>query len=372
MKHRVSIDTDTLMIIAWPLKRRGFLSSNALLRAALGLGVLAAGLTAGGGARAQTKQELDDARKQFQEGMALSAANNCSAALTKFRAVANVKMTANVAFNIAECEERLGKLVSALGNYRLAASQAQGDPKAKDVASRVADRIDALDARIPKLTIKRGKGADVASIELDGSELGASQLSAATPVDPGSHTVVAKIGDKVYAQDKVILAEKENKTFEVKINAPVAKIEKDPVEEPKIVPDVPPPPPPKSKVPAVVALGVGGVGVILGATFMAVRGSALSDLDAKCGGDTTCPPSAKPSADNGRLFTGLAEGAFLVGAAGIVTGVVILATGGSPKPKPAATSGAAFLSAPPSARGVHLLTSAPGASMGGLSLAGRF
>ena len=356
------------MTTAWSLNHRGSFTSNAFYRAALGLGVVAATLAVSGGARAQTKQELDDARKQFQEGMALSAANNCSAALTKFRAVANVKMTANVAFNIAECEERLGKLVSALGNYRLAAAQAQGDPKAKDVASRVADRIDALDARIPKLTIKRGKGADVASIELDGSELGASQLSAATPVDPGSHTVVAKIGDRVYAQDKVILVEKESKTFEVKINAPVAKIEKAPVDEPKIDPVVAPPPTAKSKVPAVVANSVGGLGVILGATFMAVRGGALTDLETKCGGDTSCPPSAQPTADKGRLFTGLAEGAFVVGAAGLVTGIVMLATGGPAKPKPAA----AFVGLPPDGRGVRVLTSAPGASVGGLSLAGRF
>ena len=355
------------MTTAWSLNRRGSFTSSALGRAALGVGIVAATLAASGGARAQTKQELDEARKQFQEGMALSAANNCSAALTKFRAVANVKMTANVAFNIAECEERLGKLVSALGNYRLAASQAQGDPKSKDVASRVADRIDALEVRIPRLTIKRGKGADIASIELDGSELGASQLSAATPVDPGSHTVVAKIGDKVYAQDKVILVEKESKTFEVKINAPVAKIEKAPVDEPKIDPVVPPPPA-KSKVPAIVAISVGGVGVILGATFMVLRGGALSDLDVACGGDTSCPPSAQPTADKGRLFTGLAEGAFVLGAVGIATGIVLLATNGPAKPK----SSAAFLGAPPDGRGVRVLTSAPGATAFGLSFAGRF
>jgi hypothetical protein len=356
------------MTTAWPLKRRGSFSSTSILRAGLGLGVVAVSLAAGGGARAQTKQELDAARKQFQEGMALSAANNCSAALTKYRAVANVKMTAQVAFNIAECEERLGKLVSALGNYRLAASQAQGDPKAKDVASRVADRIDALDARIPRLTIKRGTGADIASIELDGSELGAAQLSAATPVDPGSHTVVAKVGDKVYAQDTVVLAEKETKTFEVKITVPVAKIEQPVIVDPDPQPELPPPPPAKSKVPGAVALGVGGVGVILGVTFVVIRGGALSDLDKQCGGDTTCPPSAQTTADKGRLFTGLAEGAFVLGAAGLVTGIVLLATSGPPKPKPSS----AFVGAPPDARGVRLLTSAPGASVGGLSLAGRF
>jgi hypothetical protein len=300
--------------------------------------------------------------------MALSAANNCAAALTKYRAVANVKKTAQVSFNIAECEERLGKLVSALGNYRLAASQAQGDPKAKDVASRVADRIDALDARIPKLTIKRGKGADTASIELDGSELGASQLSAATPVDPGSHTVVAKVGDKEYAHDTVVLAEKESKTFEVKLTLPTAKLETpdvDPTPEPAKVE----PPPAKSKAPGAVVLGVGGVGVVLGVTFMVMRGGTISDLNTACGGDMSCPPSAQATADKGRLFTGLAEGGFALGAVGLVTGIVLLATSGAPKPPPPS---AAFLGPRPDPRGVHLEISAPGASVGGLSLAGRF
>jgi hypothetical protein len=334
----------------------------------LGLGVVALSLSAGSGAQAQTKQELDAARKLFQEGMALSAANNCSAALTKYRAVANVKMTAQVAFNIAECEERLGKLVSALGNYRLAASQAQGDPKAKDVASRVADRIDALDARIPKLTIKRGKGADVAVIELDGSELGAAQLSAATPVDPGPHTVVAKIGGKESSNDTVTIAEKETKTFEVNIDLPVAKVEAPAVPIPPDPNSDKPPPAGRSKVPGAVVLGIGGVGVALGVTFMVLRGGALSDLDAKCGGDTSCPPSAQSLSDKGRLYTGLAEGGFVLGAVGIVTGIVLLATSGPPKPAPSS----AFVGAPPDARGVRLLTSAPGASVGGLSLAGRF
>jgi hypothetical protein len=355
------------MTTAWPLKRSEFHSSNVLRRAALGLGVVALSLSAGSSARAQTKQELDAARKLFQEGMALSAANNCSAALTKYRAVANVKMTAQVAFNIAECEERLGKLVSALGNYRLAAAQAQGDPKAKDVATRVADRIDALDARIPKLTIKRGKGADVAVIELDGSELGAAQLSAATPVDPGPHTVVSKIGGKEASSDTVTVAEKESKTFEVKIEAQVAK-----VEAPEAIP-IPPtpesdkPPPARSKVPGAVVLGVGVVGAALGATFMVLRGGVISDLDTLCPGDK-CPSSAKATVDKGRLYTGLAEGGFVLGAVGIVTGIVLLATSGAPKPPPSS----AFVGAPPDARGVRLLTSAPGASVGGLSLAGRF
>src|SRR5262245_58570408 len=195
-------------------------------RAAAFAGVVLISLFTAEGARAQTKQELEQARTWFKEGVALAAANNCPAALTKFRAVANVKMTAQVAFNIAECEERLGKLVSALGNYRLAAPQAEGDAKAKDVATRVGPKIEALEPRIPKLTVKRGQNADTAVIEFDGSELGSAQISTAFPVDPGSHTVVAKIGGKEYLHEKVSLAEKESQTFEVNLDVAAPKIER--------------------------------------------------------------------------------------------------------------------------------------------------
>ncbi len=44
----------------------------------------------------------------------------------------------------------------------------------------------------------------------------------------------------------------------------------------------------------------------------------------------------------GRLYTGLAEGGFVLGAVGIVSGIVLLATSGPPKPKPSS----AFVGAP--------------------------
>lgn len=334
----------------------------------LGLSVLALSLCGGPRASAQTRDELEKARTLFKEGVALSAANNCAAALTKYRAVANVKMTAQVAFNIAECEERLGKLVSALGNYRVAAVQAEGDAKSKDVSSRVGARIDALEPRIPRLIIKRGKGADTALIELDGSELGASQLSAEIPVDPGSHTVVAKIGDKAYLHETILLEEKAARTFEVQLDLPPPKIEKPVIEAP---PPPPPPPPPqgRSKIPGAVLLGVGVASAAVGVGFIVLRGGTLSELDKKCGGDTSCPPSAAPLADQGKLYTGLAEATFAVGVVGVITGVVLLATSGpSAPPKAAQRLGPSRAAS----RRVEILPASIGASIGGISLIGRF
>ncbi len=331
----------------------------------LGVGLVALCLSTAGNASAQSKEELDRARVLFREGVALSAANNCAAALGKFQEVSKVKMTAQVAFNIGECEERLGKLVEALGNYRVAASMAADDKRAKDVAAKVGERVEALEARIPKLTIKRGEGADTATIELDGVELGASQISTELPVNPGSHVVTGKVDGKEYLKETVSLEEKENKTFEVTIELP-KQVEK-PIEQTK--PDQPPPPPKGgSKVPGAVVLGLGIASGVVSGVFWGLRGGALSDLDTMCGGDSSCPPSAQDTADQGKLYTGVAEATALVGVAGIVTGIVLLATSGPSAPKKQDGEG----DSTQSKRGMRFVASAPGASVGGFSLVGRF
>lgn len=183
---------------------------------ALALMLLGVSFSVGPSAGAQTPAELDKARSLFKEAVALSAAGNCLAAIPKLRAVARIKMTVQVAFNTAECEERTGKLVSSLGSYRLAASLAGGDAAGQDLATRVLDRITALQPRIPRLVIKRGKRVAGASIELDGIELGAAQIDAEIPVDPGAHTLVVKTAAKELSRDTLTLAETETKLFEVK------------------------------------------------------------------------------------------------------------------------------------------------------------
>ncbi|HVY48250.1 MAG TPA: hypothetical protein VHB21_20325, partial [Minicystis sp.] len=320
-------------------------------------------------AAAQTKDELNRARQEFQEGVALAAANNCAGAIAKFRSVARVKSTPQVLFNIAECEERMGRLAAALGDYRVAASAAADDAKAKDVYAKCGDRIAELEKRVPKLTVTRGKGADTATIELDGVELGAAQLGTEIPVDPGPHVVVGKVGEKEYSRDAVTLGEKESKTVVVTMkvaNRPLA-VDEAPAAEPK--PDEgPPPEKPRSRVPGIVVASAGAVSTGIGFVFFAMSQGAKSDLDKLCGGTTSCPNTqeAKSKADSGRLDMGLAEALVGVGVVALVTGVVLAVTAG---PKKAAAAPAAL--AAPSKR-LSFVGVAPGASVGGASLIGRF
>src|ERR1043165_5621106 len=73
---------------------------------------------------AQDASELKKARAQFQQATELEQAGNWTAALQAFREVGQVRMTPQVRFHIAVCEENLGRLVAALGGYELALADA--------------------------------------------------------------------------------------------------------------------------------------------------------------------------------------------------------------------------------------------------------
>jgi hypothetical protein len=356
------------MNLAWPSLGIGARRSVAAV-------LMGAVILAAPAARAQTpsKDDLDRARALFREGVAAQAAENWALALQKYNQVIKVKLTAQVAFNIAECESKLGKLTEALGNYRIAQTQAEGekDKSAQTVAQQVGSRIEDLDARIPKLTVKRGKGADAATIELDGTELGPAQIGAVMSVDPGPHVVVGHIGPKEYVRETVTLVEKDNKTFVVKIDlpAPVAVV------TPPVDTEPPPPPPPqKSKVPGIVLTAGGGVLLVTGLAMFGPRQSAISQLQKDCHTDGHCPTNDASVASSGKLYTGLTEVFVPVGTAAAVVGIVLLVKSAPPKDKSSDDKKESEDKEKKDAfwRSLDVAAWAPGADVGGLSVRGKF
>jgi hypothetical protein len=337
------------------------------LRRALAAAVAGLALTASPSAHAQqpSKADLAKARTLFTEGVALASANNCTAALVKYKEVAQVKLTAKVAFNIAECEERLGQLVSALGNYRLSVAQGNDDKADPKLLREAGTRVEALEARAPRLIITRGKGAEEAMVFVDGTELGSSQLGQPMITDPGPHILIAKVGGKEYLHETVTLAEKEARTFEVKLNVPKTRIEQPPVDQPPV--DAPPPPP-KSRVPGAVVTAVGGAALITGFAALGLRASALGTLATLCNASNQCPDTdaAHSAQSKGKTMTGLSELMVPVGAIAAGVGIYLLATSG-PQKAPAKDE-----KKEARALTVDVVGWAPGASVGGVSLVGRF
>lgn len=359
--------------------RVGRARGRGLLPMGTGLLLLASQLT-GGPAAAQTKEELDKARALFLEGVTMAAANNCSAALEKYQAVIKVKMTAQVVFNMAECQERLGKLVSSLGSYRLAASLVT-DNKPVEVASQVGDRIKGLEARVPRLVIQRTE--QTSRIELDGVEIGSSQLGKENFVDPGTHTVSGKLGETEVWRETIQLGEKETKSITVKIDLAKFKPPASATATATAAPTVTAPPPvvataePRSKVPAYV---VGGAGILSLGVGFALLGASLGtagELEKICGTDRVCPASEKGKYDSGRTIAGVSEALLIVGAVGVAAGVVLFVRASGTDAPPAPATGAATTSRKvpvlPRAKASEVgIAVTGGANAGGLSVVGRF
>lgn len=347
------------MIACWSMVRwsRSRLSRSvrtAVLGASLALPVASVGLVSRE-ARAEDSPEVVQARQDFREGVSLMAAEDWAGALAKFQRVARVKVNAQVAFNMAECEERLGKWVAALGDYRLASAKA-ADGSAPEVAAHVDERIATLEKKLPHLSIRRKETTPnpKAHVELDGVEVQPSQLGKPAVADPGEHVVTVVVAGKTVGTKKITLAEAANELVEIAVPAPTEPGGGGVVEGP--------PPSSAPSAPGIAMITIGSVSSVVGLVFVGLRQKAIGDLDELCGGDSTCPKSAESTYDDGRTFTGVAEVTIPVGVVALTTGIILVAT---KKPsKPAADV------APKT--GWTLIPSARGADVGGVSVLSAF
>ena len=308
--------------------------------------------------------ELSKARAKFQQAVELEEAGNYVTALTIYRDVGQVRMTPQVRFHIAVCEEKLGRFVAALGGYELALTGAEAvGPEFQKEAE---DRADAVRVRIPKLVISRGKGAHAATIELDGVALGASSIDVEVPLDPGPHTIQAKAPG--YEQYVSTIDVRERKVE--KITIALKAISED--ANSNLASSNPIDVAPTSRISRVVPYAIGsfGAAALLNAgVFYILQRGKISDLQALCGTDRNCT-DANPRPLVGdevsrshdldsklRLYTAVFQVSAVTGvvALGVAAGLVVL----EPKPPKPTTSWS-------------IQPVAPGAKLGGLSVVHAF
>ncbi len=276
----------------------------------------------------ETKQaEIDRARAQFRQGLALETAGDWAGALSLFQQVASVKLTPQVRFHIGLCEEHLGRLAAALGDYEIAAHEAD-EAKVAEVSAQVAARRDDLQARIPKLTIVRGSGAEYATLSLDGVSLGSSSIGIKLPLDPGPHTVEARAAGFKPFSVSFEVAEKEAKQVEVKLERlPVAPAPPEDRTAPRTF-GTAEPAKPAASTSNVLPYVVGGAGVAsLGASaiFFVLRQNAIHTLDSQCvlPPGNSCPPEAEATYERGKTYNLLADVTLGVGIIGVGVGTVL-------------------------------------------------
>lgn len=274
-----------------------------------------------------SEAELSTARALFEEGIAREDAKDWNGALERFKRVSEIRVTAQVLYNMALCYERLGKTATADGFY--ARTLEKGGPP--DLIKQATARRNALKTQIPEATFD---GPSDLALTLDGT---AVSVGTATPIDPGKHELVARKG-----------TDSARKTFEAP--ATNAKIT---IAVP--IPIAPPPPPPKTEAPpeerhfpalALVTGGVALAGLGVGIYGALARSSTIDDLDSVCGerrdqcpGDG--PNDAHSDVDKVKTLTTVANVGFIVAAAATVltAGIVYFGFIRKPASKSATTAG---------------------------------
>jgi hypothetical protein len=268
-----------------------------------------------------TKAQLQQAREDFAAGRKLEEEGRWSEALPLFERVGAVKMTPQVRFHIALCLEMTGKLKRAREGFEQAARE--GKPTAPNVVVEAGQHIEALDERIPTLTVAVAKPAAGDLVLLDGEAIA---IAAPVQVDPGSHTLELQRGGEVVATERIELAERRPRQIELSVpvagSGPVG-----PVGPVVAGPEVGR----TQRILGWTALGVGAASAVGMGVFIALRADALADLDAACPTYTGCdPPSVGPIVRRGQTNSTLVNVFAGISGAAVIGGVVLLLTAPQP------------------------------------------
>jgi hypothetical protein len=252
-----------------------------------------------------------------------------------------------VLFTLAECENRWGKIASALTHYEAyidVFARMRDDEKAHQ---RGRDRValaqrDGLRGQVPELAIGLPPSAPAGTtVSRDGLPLGAPSLGVAFTVDPGEHVVVARTPDGASHETRVTVARAEHRTLVVDLTTPPPP--HSPARSPSLAPTpspTPTPPPTSStRTWALVTGGIGLAGLAVGAIGGAIVLNDKSTIDASCNPDRTCSPAGLSAASHASTFGLMSDVGFAVGGVGLATSIVLYLVSPSRAVQPIASAG---------------------------------
>jgi hypothetical protein len=257
----------------------------------------------------------------FEEGRKALAAGDLDTACARFRASDQIDPAPGTKANLADCEERRGRVATAWELNRTALGKLPaGDPRAPILKQRIAK----LEGRLPKLVLTLAAGAPKETVVREGeATLGTSSTyGVALPLDPGVHHLEVSAPGRAPRTIEVTLAE--GKSAEVTVEPGAVEA----------APRAPAAPASSSASPGpwiVGGVGVAGivVGAVAGVIVLSKKGATSACSD---GPPPTCPTQdAVDAANAGRALGPVSTVGFVVGAAGLAAGGIWLGLRGGGK-----------------------------------------
>jgi len=261
----------------------------------------------------------------FREGRAAIDAGDLATACSKFDHSYRLDPAPGTLLNLADCEERRGRLATAWERFnRMYDTLAPND----DRRALARSRADAVASRLPKVKLVLAKDVPAeARVLRDGAPVDPAAIGTLVPTDPGAHVLVVHLDG--HRDEKLELKVAEGEKREVTLHA-------GPLLPPP--PPIVPPPPEHHGLGGrrVVGLVVAGAGVLALGGGGVVGGIALgtqSQSDKTCSGGVCTDQHGIDLHEQAKTQALVADILFAAGGAFVVVGAVLWFTG-----KPSKTS----------------------------------
>jgi len=258
------------------------------------------------------------------EGFDQLSKNRCDEALETFRRADETLHSPMFIVFIARAERCLGRLVEAQSHLQGVVDEKLADyaPDSFWQAKQTAQKeLNALQPHVPTWTLRvAGATLSQVSVRLDGEPVDAVALREAQPINPGQHEVEAETLDGRSGKASFTAAEGESAAVEVDLGD--GAIDDPPPDDP---PDDGPGWTSSPYLPAGLAYGVGGAGLIMGVVTGVIFMGRASDLKDKCP-DDRCPPEEEEEGDAVSTLGTISTVGFVIAGVGAVAGTILLLT----------------------------------------------
>ncbi len=266
------------------------------------------------------------AQALFEQARALYAQGRYAEACPKFEESQRLDPGSGTLINLARCYEQIGRHASAWNKYleAAAAASATGNTRREKEAR---ERAETLRPSLSTLVVDvSAEGKQVPGLEVrrDGSSVGAPQWGVPIPADVGEHTITATAPGHEEGR-RVVTVEGPAKSVSVEVpaltpstSAPAAAVEV--VPEPELAP--------RGglgtqRVLALIAGGVGVVGIGAGSVFGLKSKAKHDDAEKYCDGAVCTDPRGKSAGEDAYAAGTLSTVFMVVGGAALAGGAVL-------------------------------------------------
>jgi hypothetical protein len=287
--------------------------------------LLASALLAPAQAWAASKKDAAAADALFRAGRKAMEASAFGEACPKFAESNRLDPAVGTLFNLANCEEKIGKLAEASTHFREVLELL---PPKDDRAPSARAHLATMAPRLSRLTLVIPPGEpDTLAVSRDGVGLGAAAIGVATVVNAGDHEVTATAPGHADAHLHLTIAEGERREIAVHagpavgpVEGPVASASNDSAATRRTI--------------GFVLGGVGiatlGVGAITGALTLG-KASIVKD-PAHCDAELRCDAVGVAAAKAGSTLSVVSTATIVGGAVAAAAGVVLVLTSRSSAP----------------------------------------